>query len=465
LSFLAQLGLRASTPLSQFGRVMKTRKKGVGMALVAMLILGGISGCGTTKKARLAAWRVAQYDVGGIERLAVLGFRAPPEVAASVESTALEHLNQSGFYQVIQNSNASRFEAAHVPLPTEADGIGQIVARGRQLGADAVLVGRVRKRLDEGTELGNLTVRIGEPELGVMIEYFVVDVHTRSIRAKQRIVRTQSDEAFAEDRRFTARAVDNMVEQCAEEMVSQITAGSDMIEVELATLTMGKGSGYLQDGNKLAGEGEWQRAAEEYLSATQVNPDCHQAIYNLGLAAEAQGRFRDAEHMYNKAIETSDEPLYRDALTRVASAGRNYHLAQRQIAERPRWRRQRALARKPGPDHRWPEHRVGAQAGYRQNRPHLQHPPQNTVPHSPRIRPAVPNHTAVRGGYGPNVNQRPQRQEGTRNIQPPHTPHQRHNSGYPQYQYPYAQETSNQPQMPRAGTRSEQGAPAGQFRP
>lgn len=445
---------------------MKTRKNGLRMTLVAMLILGGISGCGTTKKARLAAWRVAQYDVGGIERLAVLGFRAPPEVAATVERTALEHLNKSGFYQVIQDSSASQLEAAHVPLPTEADGIRQVVARGRQLGADAVLVGRVRKRLDEGAELGNFTLRIGDPELGVMIEYFVVDVHTRSIRAKQRIVRTQSDEVFVEDRRFTARTVDDMVKQCAEEMVSQITAGSDMIQVELATLTLGKGSGYLQDGNKLAGEGEWQRAAEEYLSATQVNPDCHQAIYNLGLAAEAQGRFRDAENMYNRAIKKSDEPLYRDALTRVASAGRNYHLAQRQIAERPRWRRQRALARKPGPDDsRWPEHRDGAQVGYRQNRPHSQHPPQNTVPRSAHIRRPVPNHAAVPSGHGPNVNQHPQWHEDSRIIQPPQAPHQGHNSRYPQYRHPYAQEPSNQPQIPRTGTRSEQDAPAGQFRP
>jgi hypothetical protein len=74
---------------------MKTQNTGPAAAILALLTLIGFSGCGTTKTARLTAWRAAQYDVGGVERLAVLGFRAPADVASLAKEATLEKLQQS----------------------------------------------------------------------------------------------------------------------------------------------------------------------------------------------------------------------------------------------------------------------------------------------------------------------------------------------------------------------------------
>lgn len=306
------------------------------MNLLALVILVGTCGCTTTKTAKLLTWRPAQFNVAGVERLAVLGFRAPSNISSVVQETALNDLQQSRFYSIVRDTRPARLEADHIPMPTEAGGLDEIVARGRQLGVDAVLVGRVRKRFDLGKEIGNLTVQVGDPKLYVTVQYYIVDVRTRTIRAQQRITRMEREEGLGQDDAMTKRIVDKLVRKCSAEMVQQITAGSDLVEVELARVNLGKGSGYIRDGNRLAAKGNWKQAAEKYLSALEVNPGSHEAIYNIGLAAEAQGRFDEAKSMFARAIRQSDEPLYRLAEARVDKTSQSFHLAQQQTRQRPR---------------------------------------------------------------------------------------------------------------------------------
>lgn len=420
------------------------------MAIFAAMLLMGFSGCGTTKTARLTAWRAAQFDVGGVERLAVLGFRAPAEVASLAKEATLEKLHQSRFYQIVPEVNAGRYKATHLPLPDEPDGLHQIVSRGRQLNADAVLVGRVRKRIDDGKKIGNVTLQIGDPELAIKIDYYIVDMRSGNVRARQSVIRTQKEEGLASDRRLSDRAVDSLVKQCAEEMVSQITAGSETIDVQLARVNMGKGSSYIRDGNKLAGKGKWEEAAEEYIAAVEVNPDSHQAIYNVGLAAEAQGRFGEAEEMYRKAIMKSDESIYRDALARVSNTGNTYQLAQQQIVQRPRWR-----------------FRPGDQFGYQQTGPPAGRRSRHVNGGVPKMRHTIPNRVAHQSAHIPQQDSQ-HRWDSRAPVRPERSYASRGPIAHPDRRNLPAQNPSNSQQYGNhvdSGFQNSDGSNHGEFRP
>jgi len=303
-------------------------------SVLALMLLAGLSGCAKTKSAKLKTWRAAELDVTGIERLAVLGFRGKDDVAALTKQSTLQRLTSSRFYHVLQDRG--QYAACEVPLPTKYRGLQQIVNWGRRLRADAVLVGQAQRELDLGTQVGEFNLRVGDPKLAVAIEYYVVDVHTGSIRGRGRIAGRKTEEEFARHGGMAEHTADHFVDQCVQEMVTRLTAGSGTTQVELARMSFGKASLHIDHGNDAAAEGNWSKAMKLYESALEADPGSHEAFYNLGIAHEAQGRFAKAKQLYAKAMETSDDPLYGEALARAEKTGATYQLACRQLHHRPR---------------------------------------------------------------------------------------------------------------------------------
>ena len=91
-----------------------------------------------------------------------------------------------------------------------------------------------------------------------------------------------------------------------------------------------KGGSLVNDGIKLAKNGQWDRAAAAWQAALKVDPQNHAAMYNLALAHEAKHEFAPAEEYITQAIAVRPNNRYSDALERVRQEKTNYLLAQQQ---------------------------------------------------------------------------------------------------------------------------------------
>ena len=87
-------------------------------------------------------------------------------------------------------------------------------------------------------------------------------------------------------------------------------------------------TGPLYAGNRHAVKGEWPQAQEEWKKALAKDPANHTALHNMGVAAEAQGRYAEARQYDRQARDATPERMYDEALARVEKAIKDSHVAE-----------------------------------------------------------------------------------------------------------------------------------------
>ena len=106
---------------------------------VAALAVTVASGCAQT--VRFQVWQPAEFDVVGIQRLAVLDFRGPDDTSRQARSELVARLWDSGFFAL---ADPTALNAVVQTSATQIDGdLGAAIETGRRLNVDAILVGEV----------------------------------------------------------------------------------------------------------------------------------------------------------------------------------------------------------------------------------------------------------------------------------------------------------------------------------
>ena len=291
-------------------------------------------GCATT--ATLTALQPAQAPVIGVRRLAVLPFSGLRDLGAVAHEAVVVKLRENGYYALVDHEQLLRLG----PLPLhQPDGNLNTLAAidaARRAALDAILVGRVRALEENGAAFGGVTIRIGDPTLKVVVQFELIDVRAGAAVAQGDSERSYTGE-LTDDRTSSTSATQvaaRLAREAAAGVVERISPHRQTLEVPLATPAFGNGVTGIHRGNRLASEGQWREAMQAWQEVLQESPDNAAALYNLGLAYEAQADHDRARQMYTAAWNVTQDDAFQQALERVAQGERDHHAALAQLSRR-----------------------------------------------------------------------------------------------------------------------------------
>ena len=296
----------------------------------SLVVIPWLSGCATT--ATLQTLVPADFDVQGIESLAVMEIAGPEEMVPQLRQQSLEALRQSNFYQVVDPG----------PPPQLADADQQrevMLTAARRLGVDAIFTAEVQRRLKVGTEFGGVRLQFGDSEVHVQLSFRVIDARSGQVRHEQTVTESFVGEFGPPGFENAEAATEQLTADCLQQAIRSIVVTRQPLEVPLTSTIWPWGREHLEQGNRAARKGSWPVARQAWQQAVQTEPASAAALYSLGLACEAEHDYERARHWYTQARQHSDSKIYQEALQRVQLTEAGYQLATAQ-STRPRGARQ-----------------------------------------------------------------------------------------------------------------------------
>lgn len=338
-------------------------------ALIFTSIFMGAA-CAPTK-VPVRVMKPARVDLKGIHRVAVTEFSGPDqsgELAVSILNTKL--LN-SNYFDVLEREKLQdvmqeyRLSMAGITDPDNAKKIGQL------LGVDGIITGavtaysvedesgkeRIKERIWTGKyekdAKGNFIyekdifgkkhkkkvyrqqfvthyykIRRGT----VTVTFRVVDVRTGEILTAKTYSRNYTG-SKVRDGRGRLKARDAILTDLTNAVVGEFVKDIAPYNVVLKRVILG-GPGPIDMGKKMAKNNLWPEATKMWEQAVKVFPNKPEAFYDLGLAYEVQGRLKDAEKLYRKAVQLKPDKLFMKALSNVRQAERERLRLEQQLQGR-----------------------------------------------------------------------------------------------------------------------------------
>ncbi len=306
-------------------------------ALFCLTAVAPLCGCATTARIQLDRWHAVEFDVQGVDRLAVLRFAGKQEVADAVRAQVLSEVERGGFYTVVDEGTALRLgENAAYLGPAEEMKLA--VVQAREAGIDALLAANLRGRVEDGGLAGGV-FGTGVPAIVVKLSYDLIHVPTGRILAQRSITKSYEGESADTDdvSAVTEEVARRLAMECGSALVAEITAHPESFEVSLASSSWPSGgAAQVVEGNQSAEDGDWTKAIDHWHAALKETPENHAAMYNLGIAFERAADHEGAAHWYSKAVAQKDSERYQLALDRVEQGGEEFRLAQVQVARQRR---------------------------------------------------------------------------------------------------------------------------------
>lgn len=311
-------------------------------AIVGCLAMLGCASAPVT----IPVLRPAELDMAGVQRIAVCEFQGPAPYAELARTELSTALAQGGRCDVPPAHIVREMLPSSVPYRGQAVDVRVVIEQARHAGFDAVLVGEV---ICEGNAKEQVT--IGNPWISTRVETQLIDARTGFVRGetksnhKWRGELSRHENADNNERKVTEK----LVRQCTTEAAAKLATTTVRVNVVLAAPGDGDDAAAIDAGCTAFEEGKWALAAQHFDRARNANPTSHAALYNLGLACEAQFNYAAARHWHSEALRLHEDEDYRAALARVDGSWRDYDLAMRQSRppaqgpimqasdERPRW--------------------------------------------------------------------------------------------------------------------------------
>jgi tetratricopeptide (TPR) repeat protein len=288
-------------------------------------------GCATT--AELPLWRPAEANVVSVRQLAVFPFGGPDNVGPAAREACLTRLSEHGYYQLVDFDEVQRlWPAPLVAADGRVDRVAAVeAARRRQL--DAIVLGQVRYERDKGHSLGSTELVLGNPTVRADVAYELIDVRTGETLAAGEAGSQYTGDLTNDRNTPTSKSTvrERLARQSGAQVGDRITPHAATIHVPLADAGTSRGAWAVRRGNKLAAEGRWSEAEQEWQAALAANPQCHAAIYNLGVAHESRQEYQQARTRYAAAHELAAETLYENGQQRVDRAHREQPLVLAQL--------------------------------------------------------------------------------------------------------------------------------------
>jgi len=297
------------------------------LTAAALILVVVTAGC-TTRNATLQAWRPAEVDLAGVRTVAVLDVTGPSDLGRQTTEALIEQLEQAGELTVVDQAELNRVAQVSPYFQNGAPDVRAALQASRQLGVDLLVVGRLDCRINGSSELGATRLSIGSTKYDADLEWKAIDVASGRMRAAKNVAHHEStppSESPAEDP-HPQEMLGRLVRQCGQDAGRAITPHQEPVEVELAGAYWGKGASQVREGNEMAAKGDWETALRCWQLAADENPNSHAAIYNIGLAHEAQQDYEQARLSYAAALRVSQKDTYQQALARVDRAAQQQQL-------------------------------------------------------------------------------------------------------------------------------------------
>ena len=326
-------------------------------ALLILVFSLCASGCVSTTSVQV--WEPAQADVSGIRRVAVLEFRGPENQGQIARSTIIAELAENGFYEMVDQGQLGMIYG-----PDGSTDVNRAIQAARSQGVDGLIVGDVVSydvvddvQRDRKIQVGAASERNGETdfvqklagmkvednetinrEVSAALSFQLIDVRTGNIRTARRASHSDAGTMRNGEGYLPARerALTEMMNLCARDIVEIVAPHKVMTEVNLATASWGKAAKEINAGNRRAENGDWDGASEHWKVALEFDPESHAAMHNLALASAARMDYPGAERLLDQAIDLKQSPLYLRSRSRIQGHKASYLEAMAQHDARSR---------------------------------------------------------------------------------------------------------------------------------
>lgn len=190
----------------------------------------------------------------------------------------------------------------------ERDQFGQII---EEPGPNGELV--KKKKIKLQTVEQHYTIR----QANAQVLFQLIDLKNRAIAISRSIESNYRSEKVIKEESQRAPTDEEIKRTLAIDVVNQIVSHIAPRKVGVKR-AIEAGTALLDSGAVLARQGQWRQAQQVWLEAERQTPTDARVYYNLGLAAEAQGRFSEAEIYYKKAaLLNPKRKLYQAAAKRI----------------------------------------------------------------------------------------------------------------------------------------------------
>ncbi len=283
---------------------MKTSHRNVALLLAIL----SCTGCARTVV--VENWSLAEAELQGIDRIAISTLSGPQRLGIDLADQVTETIREQRSVQVRRTPQTpnSAIEAANL---------------GRVAGADAILIGRVKFNRGGAYNIGGMQVQVGEFKHTISVEYQLIDTHTEQIRLSKTVTHSRSGEDDALGTNQQQELLAKVLSLCVNDVAQSIAPIATDIKIELARAGWGAPDG-VADGSRAAANGNWAEAEHHWNDAVAQDPDCHAALFNLGVASEARNDFAQAHRYYQSAHAKQGGSKYDQAVARTRTAATNY---------------------------------------------------------------------------------------------------------------------------------------------
>ncbi|MEZ6068572.1 MAG: tetratricopeptide repeat protein [Planctomycetaceae bacterium] len=321
--------------------------------LPLLLLVSGLSGCAQTTLVR--HWQPASIDVEGLDRVVIADFDG--ENASAVTSVLDARLHSGRFYTLVDAAGLTPVQhASFAPCRAES-AILKVAAEAR---VDAVISGSVVEYRCEDTILRQTDFDAHEGESDgeqpghhfhvgfrqqdrvrregtVTIAFRMTDSRTGELRAAHTASHHYSGESGPGEPALPPRGevLEKLVGDCVEEFVQMTTPHEVEVPVRLAQpRLLQRHGGGVRSGNKLALQGKWDAARDQWEAVIAEQPECDTALYNLAVDAARRRDYDAAEELAMQALQHKHNDRYVDGLEQIRQQRASYDDARRQRDQR-----------------------------------------------------------------------------------------------------------------------------------
>jgi len=290
-------------------------------------------------------WEPAAIDVSSMNRIVVLEFQG--EHGKSVATALSGQLWQNEFYTVVDRTALSRDLqlASYTTDNLNENSLHALLSPARAQGIDGVVLGEILEYRCEDKRVRRLAANTstGEGPSGsrnanhpggaggefrenlvregiVTIAFRLVDVETGEIRAADKVSHTYAGDQEGTSGKLPTReeVLAQLTEQCLAEIVDMMAPHEATSQIQLATCDIWtRGRREVKEGNRLAVEGDWKQAEQQWQAATRIEPENHAALFNLAIAADHRHEYVVAEEFAMQALRLQHKTCYTTGLDKI----------------------------------------------------------------------------------------------------------------------------------------------------
>lgn len=328
-----------------------------------------VQGCAITAPA--TAWRPAEIDVEGMQRLCVLEFSG--ENGQAVTAALTTRLWENEFYALVDPADLTPIRVASASGVQAAVRHTDYFESARDHSVDGLIIGDVIEyRCDDqvltssnvhvatdrasnenrGLEHSGVDVGVSQQETihreaTVSIAFRLVEVETGAVRATRKTTHHfQGDlEPGLASLPTKGEVLDELVQECVNEFVTMLAPHEVAVRLPLARSSLfQRGQALVSKGNDFAKRGRWEEATATWKQALDVNTSNDAALYNLAVAHSVQNEFTLAEEYAIQAMNLKHRELYADGLDQIRRRATDHeqmrqqrqHVEARPLAVSPR---------------------------------------------------------------------------------------------------------------------------------